>query len=228
MKTKNNLKINLRRELQAANGTLDSLRVLYIQENHELKRLEFLLEAREKELNCYKRISEITCCSALSVPEALQKIVSILPEALQFPALTSVSISFDSRIYRSDNFEHTNWSMSKDLVFFGKITGNIEVSYLKNMLDSQLNPFLREEEEMLFSIADRISNFIEKRLTALSYQESDLKYRQMEDSIRDVFFEIDNSGEISYISPAVQKLLGYSQNELIGKSFLQIVGKIAE
>lgn len=228
MKTINSSKINLRRELQAVIGTLDSLRVLYIQENHELKRLEFLLEVREREAKCYRRISEITGNSVLSVPEALEKIVSIIPEAWQFPALTKVSISFDGNIYSSENFEHTDRSISRELLFFGKVAGTIEVSYLKNERDSKFNPFLPEELEMLQSISERISNFVEKRLTNLTYQESDLNYSNPAENVRDVFFEIDNRGKITYISPEVQKLVGYSQNELIGKSFMQIAGKITE
>lgn len=48
-------------------------------------------------------------------------------------------------------------------------------------------------------------------------------YREMVESIQDVIYEIELDGKINYVSPAVQKLLGFTPDELLGTSFFVLV-----
>ena len=228
MKTRNKTKDVLPLEKTAVKETLDSLSVLHKQENQELKRLESLLGTREKELNCYKRISEITNNPLFTIHEVLKEIVAMIPDVLQFPALTAVSVCVDDLICHSDNFAHTNWSITKDLIFFGENGGYIEVNYLRSELFNPEKPFLNEEEDMLHAIARQLSNLIERSRATETFVESEKNYRYLIENINDVIFEIDTKGIITYISPSIQNLVGFSQDELIGKSFLQFTGENAE
>jgi PAS domain S-box-containing protein len=58
----------------------------------------------------------------------------------------------------------------------------------------------------------------EKKIIELKLSKSEAVYRNLVESIHDVIYEISNTGIINYISPAIEKIMGYTPEELIGKS----------
>lgn len=50
---------------------------------------------------------------------------------------------------------------------------------------------------------------------------SEEKYRRMVEGISDVIYEVGAEGTISYISPAITAILGYSPEEITGENFLR-------
>ncbi len=59
-----------------------------------------------------------------------------------------------------------------------------------------------------------------KRIAAeLKILESEEKYRELVENIHDIIFSIDLTGVIQYMSPAIEGLLGYKPEEIIGKNF---------
>ena len=49
------------------------------------------------------------------------------------------------------------------------------------------------------------------------------QYRQLVENIREVILTLDLSGTITYISPVVQQLFGYSVEEVVGRHFMQFI-----
>ncbi|NOX87840.1 MAG: PAS domain S-box protein [Calditrichaeota bacterium] len=56
---------------------------------------------------------------------------------------------------------------------------------------------------------------------ALKHNEE--KYRTLVEDINEVIFVIDQFGKITYISPAIHELTGYTPNEMIGHLFLEFI-----
>lgn len=54
-------------------------------------------------------------------------------------------------------------------------------------------------------------------------RESEEKYRHLVERISDVIYTIDTSGELTYVSPAVESLLGYSPEEMEGRRFVEFI-----
>ena len=48
---------------------------------------------------------------------------------------------------------------------------------------------------------------------------SEALYRDLVENITEVIYSLDDSGVITYVSPAIEKVLGYSPEQLIGESF---------
>ena len=63
-------------------------------------------------------------------------------------------------------------------------------------------------EKMITSIKEYQVNFLE----------SELKYRSVVESLSDVLWELGLEGEYTYISPQIEKLSGYTPEEVIGKT----------
>ncbi len=224
----NNSKDELLHKLQELEQALKALEISHEYEKKNHEKLDFMLRGRLKELNCHYQISQIMGNENSSVDEVIEKIALTIREGWQFPEIAVVLIDVEGKIYKSERFEISEWTHAKDIVVSENKIGIIQVGYLKSELFDPENPFLPEENNLLSAIAERLSHFLERKRINLSLLSSEVKYRNLIENISDVVFEIDLNGIIIYISPTIEKLLGYTQRDVIGKSFLHFVGENAE
>lgn len=190
--------------------------------------MEFELRERKKELNCHNRLSEIMGNTSLGVEEVLLKVVEAIPQAWQFPQIAEAAIRVNKMACQTRNFVSTRWSRKKNLTAFGKIIGSVEVCYLESPLFDPLHPFLKEEDDLIAAIAERLSTYMEGQQVNAALIDSEQKYKNLIENISDVIYETDARANITYISPAITKLLGYKPEEIIGKNFLVFVGDNAD
>jgi PAS domain S-box-containing protein len=69
---------------------------------------------------------------------------------------------------------------------------------------------------------------VSRDITARIKSEEDLrasekKYRELVESISEAIFTIDSAGAITYVSPAIETILGYHQEDVIGRPFSDLV-----
>jgi pyruvate,water dikinase len=122
------------------------------------------LKERVKELNCFYRITRIVNDSKLSIDEALQKIVELIPPAWQFPDITCVRIVLDKRKeFKTENFKKTKWMLESNLVADEKKIGILEIYYLEEKPITDEGPFLKEERRLIDAISGVVGKFIEER-----------------------------------------------------------------
>jgi pyruvate,water dikinase len=122
------------------------------------------LKERVKELNCFYRITRIVNDSKLSIDEALQKIVELIPPAWQFPDITCVRIVLDKRKeFKTENFKKTKWTLESNLVIDEKKIGALEIYYLEEKPITDEGPFLKEERRLIDAISGVVGKFIEER-----------------------------------------------------------------
>ena len=228
MEFHNKTKEEIISEYVALKEAYDSLSKNCQKEKTNHSKLEFLLNERVKKSSCHNRISEIMSNPGYSVEEVLQKIADTIPDAWQFPEITFAVIQINDKFYHSGQYIPTNWSQTKEIVVCGETIGTVKVSYLESPCYNPQDPFLKEEDDLLFSIASRISDFIYRNRINVSLNESELKYRNLIENINEVIYEVNPMGVIVYISPSIENLIGYKQEELIGKSFLHFVGENAD
>ncbi|TFG37661.1 MAG: PAS domain S-box protein, partial [Syntrophobacterales bacterium] len=57
----------------------------------------------------------------------------------------------------------------------------------------------------------------EHRKTEVSLRESEKKYRDLVENMKDIFYVADETGRISYMSPAAESITGYETSEIIGR-----------
>ncbi len=75
----------------------------------------------------------------------------------------------------------------------------------------------------LETITAQIGNVIVYQRTEEALQKSEEQYRDLVENINDVIYAIDASGILTYISPVVKSLSGYSSAELIGRPFAKLI-----
>ncbi|MDO8682111.1 MAG: PAS domain S-box protein [Armatimonadota bacterium] len=72
-------------------------------------------------------------------------------------------------------------------------------------------------------IIEIIRNITETRSATGAVERSEAKYRDLVEDISDWVWQVDREGRYTYSSPAVEKILGYKPEEVIGKSAFDLI-----
>lgn len=99
----------------------------------DLKRTNYKLGERAKELNCLYSISQIVGRDNITLEDIIQKIAELIPPGWQYPEITEARITLKERRFETSGFRKTAWIQSANIELHGQKAGSIEVCYLKNM-----------------------------------------------------------------------------------------------
>ena len=62
-----------------------------------------------------------------------------------------------------------------------------------------------------------VRDISDRKKAEKALKKSEMKYKKIFDTVQDVFFQTDTKGNITEISPSIERYSGYKQEELIGK-----------
>jgi len=126
------------------------------------------LQERQKELNCLYRIEEILENSELAIDELIYAVIRTIPEGMQFPENAQVKICYEEHEYHFEDYEETLKSLSAKIKIQGEETGEITISYKGKITEAIENLFLKEEKQLIKSIAERLSHvFLYSKLKSI-------------------------------------------------------------
>ena len=129
----------------------------------EIKKREYDLRERIKELTCLYNISKLIEKSNIPLKHFLDNILLFIPPAWQYPDITYGKISYHNLKLKTANFKESQWFLKADIKEFGNIVGAIEVFYLEKMPDLDEGPFFKEERNLINGISKMISTYIERK-----------------------------------------------------------------
>jgi len=134
------------------------------------------LKERVKELNCLYSLTSVVKDNNLSFDEALQKIITLIPPAWQYPDITCAKITIDGRKYKTKNYKETKWSQVSNIISNNKKIGTLEVYYNEERPEIDEGPFLIDERRLIDAIADLIGKY---------YDDSKIK-REFEKQLKEI------------------------------------------
>ncbi|MFP4622824.1 MAG: PEP/pyruvate-binding domain-containing protein [Gemmatimonadota bacterium] len=120
------------------------------------------LRERAKELSCLYRVDEILTRAA-PPEEVYRRVLDTLPSGWQYPEVMQPTLEVRGRVYRPAGFRETDWSQRAPLHVDGQQVGELSVFYTEPRPAQDEGPFLKEERQLLNSVADRLSSFILQR-----------------------------------------------------------------
>ncbi|HXT12032.1 MAG TPA: response regulator [Candidatus Angelobacter sp.] len=85
------------------------------------------------------------------------------------------------------------------------------------------NPLSHQIAEEMGSVANGIALCMDRKRSEEALGQSESKYRLVVESIKEVIFQLDASGNWTFLNPAWSVITGFDVNESLGKSFLEFV-----
>jgi len=173
---------------------------------------------RVKELNCLYGIANLVEQQDISLEEILQGIVDLIPPSWQYPEITCARVIIHGTELRTKKFRETIWKQSSDIKVRGEQSGVLEVYYLKENPEIDEGPFLKEERNLINAIAGLTGRIVERKQAEKSLRASEEKYRTLLETTSEGCWLINSELKTIEVNEALCKMLGYSQDEMIGKT----------
>jgi len=197
--------------------------VYKIENEEDRKKLEDeLIESKEKlgerikELRCLYAISRLIEKRGISLDEIYQGTIQFIPNAWQYPEITYAKIFQNDKIFKTENYQDTQWKLTKEIFADSKQIGLLEIGYLEERAEKDEGPFLNEERALINTISERLGKAAEyiKIQTILHEQETSFK-DLVENSL--IGIVIIQGGQIVYMN---------SEQERISKLLPEIFSKM--
>ncbi len=185
----------------------------------EKERIFRNLGERVKELSCLYSINEVMKRESVPVEEVLKEIVELIPPAFQYPEISSCCIACRGKTFVTKNFKKTECMLKADITVNNKKAGEIVVSYTDERPETDEIPFLEEEQKLITSVAERLGDFIDHRTAEEELRASEEKYRELVENLDDIIYAVNAEGLVTYVSPSVEAVTGYSPSEVIKHHF---------
>lgn len=181
-----------------------------------LRKRTYDLNQRMNELRCLYTIAHLVEVPGITLDELLQAVADMLPSGWQYPDNTAVRITVEGREYRQGDPAETPWKQKSPIVARGARVGEVEVRYLHERPEAAEGPFLQEERMLLDAVAERLGRVIELMRAEAALQESEEKFRGIAQRSFDLIATSYLVGGLNYVSPAMERILGYHPEEMAG------------
>lgn len=119
------------------------------------------LRERVKELTCLYGIAQIASNPDLSLENKLVDIIRLLPPAWQYPERAYARISIDGHVFQTPGFKEETHRQTATICIAGRNRGSVAIHYRDGRGLLKKNPFLHEEESLIYNIAGQIALMIE-------------------------------------------------------------------
>ena len=179
------------------------------EKTHELKK-------RMDELRCLYSIARLVETPGITLDTLLQAVADTLPSGLEYPDDVAVRISVEGRDYHRGDPGESSWNQARPIIAHGTRVGEVEVRYVREKPDAGGGPFLPEEQMLLDSVTKRLGRIIERFQVEAALEESEAKFRGIAQRSFDLIVTSYLADGLNYVSPAMERILGYSPEEMVG------------
>jgi len=126
----------------------------------DTSKLIFDLQERAKELRCLYEVEKSLNDVSRPLPEVMAEVVEAIGPGWQYPELCEASIELEGETFASRGFVATPCTLEKPILVQGDEVGRIRVCYTGECPDEDMGPFLKEEVQLLESLADRLGHYL--------------------------------------------------------------------
>ncbi len=183
------------------------------QAEKEKDRILHGLDERIKELNCLYRIDEIERRNNITIEEMLEETAAVVPSALQHPEIAGCRIRVLDKEYRTELFTNTQWMVQADITVNKERSGEVEICYLENWTEDEC-PFLKEERELIASIATRLGEFIEGKMADQALRQAEIRFQTLFENVPVGVGVATLDGHVLASNDTLLEMTGFTKEEL--------------
>jgi two-component system, NarL family, sensor kinase len=121
------------------------------------------LRERVKELTALHGAARILQDLARPPRDVIRAVLALLPPAWQYPEVTAARIRFGALEETTAGYRATAWRQVAPFPAAGGEAGEIEICYLEERPPEDEGPFLREERDLIESLAEMLGSHFQRR-----------------------------------------------------------------
>ena len=176
------------------------------------RRAQVELRERVKEMTCLYGIAKLEEQEDVSLARILKGIVEILPPAWLYPEIASARITLDGKAFKTPRFREGGKKQTSEIMVNGQQRGTVEVVYWEKKPELDEGPFLKEERNLIDTVAREIALIIERK-------QSERDKEKFQDQLR----HADRLATIGQLSAGVAHELNEPIGSILG--FAQLIKK---
>ncbi|MFC6793264.1 PAS domain-containing protein [Halobaculum halobium] len=177
------------------------------------------LQERVKELTAIQTISDLLTASDDQSDEQLQQIATYLPKALQFPEAAVSSISLDETEFRSPEYEAPVDQLTVQDVTTAGNELELTIGYTDHSVaETDGDAFLPEERELLTTILQLITGYLDRKHVLSDLQEADRRLNLILNNTTAVMYLKDTDGRYVFVNAEYERLVDADNTEIVGSS----------
>ncbi|MFC1744989.1 PAS domain S-box protein [Candidatus Riflebacteria bacterium] len=151
--------------------------------------------------------------------EGVYHLVGIAPDAGKQTLDSSLKfVHPDDQEYAKKNLELAIEGKKKFHIDFRVLCSDGRVIWVNSQGD-----IVHDKKGTPLSMLGSIVDITERKRAETDLEESENRFRELVESINDVIFEVAADGRITYVSPVVKRVLGYTPDDIIGQTFSPLV-----
>lgn len=132
------------------------------------------LKERAKELSCIYQLEEILHDKSVPLESIFWKVIEIVPGSFYYANQCRVRIVHNGKVYQSPDFRESSQYLRAEIEVEKDTAGLLEVAYPQIMPGLDEGPFLKEEKQLINTIARRLGQTILHRQLDLLFQSVDV------------------------------------------------------
>jgi signal transduction histidine kinase len=191
------------KDVEFYEGVIQTLGIALVHRHAQVE-----LRERVKELTCLYGIAKLVERARTSLEEILQGIVELLPPAWLYPEIAAARIIFDGHTYSTPHFRESIQKQRADITVNGEKRGIVEVVYPEKKPELDEGPFLKEERNLIDTIAKEVSLIIERKQTE---QDKEKLQEQLRHADRLATIGQLSAGVAHELNEPISSVLGFSQ-----------------
>ena len=179
------------------------------------------LRERVKELRCLYSFLDLLSSPGVSLAAICQGLVDLIPPGWQRPESTCARLTLEAERFTTASFRESGWIQRSPVVVHGQSVGLLEVHFLGEQPESEGDPFLPEEAELLNALAGRLGRTIERFRAEAESRRSEQLFHTLAQVSPVGIFRTDARGECVYVNERWCEIAGVSAERALGQGWVQ-------
>jgi PAS domain S-box-containing protein len=145
---------------------------------------------------------------------------------MQYSEYACGEITIAKKHYRTPKYKTAKNSISADIIINQNKEGSITLYYFDTRTPSEnMKFFLSEEKMLLKTVAERVARFTERLRMQSKLEEAERFFRTIFEEANDGIIIHDDKGKIIMVNDAMQRMTGYSFEELASLGINKLISK---
>lgn len=179
---------------------------------------------RIKALQCFFAISKLRERPDIGFDDLMQGIVDLIPPTLSEANRYHACIMIEAGRYTSHRESGFQRYLLRSEIRVSNATQGELFLFDQSRNEDSLSEKLRTDfQNLIDAIAERVGRIIERYRAEQELQRREALYRLLTDNSTDMIIKYRPDGLIQYVTPSCGQLLGYLAEEMIGRSFYEMV-----